>query len=338
MPPKLRRHHVDRQKSTRSQAVDRAEGVMLLGSQSFPLFRPPDADRRARAGQRLVEANQRRAEFSRVRPREEGGRCIKKKTVLKFLRGHLGMNSAHQIVDFLGPGCDFQLVVLQAGEAHQASTLDVGLRKMTEVWQQHLQSRQSQCCGIVLCAGTHRVRTRLEFPVTIQGPENREASLAAAEWTIAGGYLGLKTLKVAPPDCIRLSLFHSLLKVRVGNLWISDCEFQAAGPRDGQLGRHCIKVHKAARVTAEHCSFRAADRAALDLRSHQVSIRECRFRDCMSAIDSWICCFKMFQVQVNFGQCSSETNFDHLRNRFSASSFRCFESVGGLAILQSVGR
>lgn len=284
---------------TGSQAGDHGEGFILLGSRRLPLLRPRLPRLFGHRLDRRCEALRRSDEFSRVRPREEGGPCIKKRTVLKFLSGCLGMNLAQHVVNFAGPGCDVQLVVLQArSEARQASTLDLGIRKMWEVWQQlRQQGLQGRCCGIVLCAGTHRVRTRLQFPVTIQGPQDLGASLATAEWTIAGEYLGLKSVKVTPPDCIRLNLFHTLLKIRVGNLWIKDCEFEAKS-RVGKVGAHCIKVHKAARVMMEHCSFRASDRAAVDVRSHQVSIMECQFKDCIAAIDSWFYCFHVFLCVV----------------------------------------
>ena len=219
------------------------------------------------------------------------------RTVMMFLNRQLDVDTTARVWEFLGPGCDLQLIALPKSEdlgrkaaLSKAMSVDEALKSLYTLYRSDCRGKASKCCGIWLSPGLHRARARVQFPVTIQGPKTLESKLVASEWTVAAEYLGLKSLKLEPPDCIRSDTFHTLLKVCTGNLWLSDCEIQAQTLSRETLarttGKHCIKVHKAARVTVAHCNFSSTNQAALDLRSQSASIVQCSFKNCNSAIDS----------------------------------------------------
>eukprot|EP00435_Cladocopium_sp_Y103_P026649 s305_g6.t1 len=274
--------------------------------------------------------------LKRVRPREKGGQCIIKRTLQGLLHAKLDGDSAERIFQFLGPGCDLQLHVTNE------FSFDKALQEMNRR-SSSAKFSKGRCCGIWLCSGTHRARTRLRCPVTVLGPLNREAHVAAAEWTIAAEYLALKSVKVYPPPCLRSEQFHTLLKVCAGNLCLKDCDFHAQqllqnfqppaawpwmsgraevfesarqqGPSQPShtTGHYCIKVHKAARVTVENCNFFSAISTALDLRCPKVSVSRCAFVDCGTGMD----CGLNSQLQEMYRR--SERSVEVLSSRFERS-------------------
>lgn len=268
--------------------------------------------------------------LKRVRPREKGGQCIIKRTLQGLLYAKLDGDSAERIFQFLGPGCDLQLHVTNE------FNFDKALQEMNRYSEARAKFSKGRCCGIWLCSGTHRARTRLRCPVTVLGPANREAHVAAAEWTIAAEYLALKSVKVYPPACLRSEQFHTLLKVCAGNLCLKDCDFHAQQllqnfqpPRWAWLtsaqqglrnpshttGQYCIKVHKAARVLVENCNFYSAISTALDLRCPKVSVSQCAFVDCGAGMD----CGLNSQLQATYRTSRARPSVEVLSSRFERS-------------------
>eukprot|EP00434_Breviolum_minutum_P021366 symbB.v1.2.018853.t1/scaffold1521.1/size113984/3 len=222
-------------------------------------------------------------QLQNVRPHEKGGPCIIKRTVQSLLNERLDGDSAERIFDFLGPGCNFQLHV----DGSPAFTFDKALQEMNG--RTSTRNSTGNCCGIWLCSGMHRARTRLRCPLSILGPRTREAKIMAADWTIASEYVSLKSVQVVPPPCLRSSVFHTLLKVAAGNVFAMQCDFEAwqklDGPGHETQGSYCLKVHKAAKVHLQQCHFHAARRTAVDLRCPEVTVSHCTFLDCCSSID-----------------------------------------------------
>jgi len=159
-----------------------------------------------------------------------------------MLQSRLRMNIAKRTLAFIGPGCDFQVLVggyaapqrLGRRHTHQRQPPQGRIPALVGTLHEaihYTNSTARRCCGIVLGAGIHRARARVTSPVTIEGAAPG-CTIVAAYWTVASSFFSLKSVRVEPPGrSIKSPTIRSLLRIYVSRAHFRDCMFTASVAR-----------------------------------------------------------------------------------------------------------